>query len=276
MSDITVNQKVKNDWLDVIRDNIDKLPTYSWATVPSKLDVGETISPTDLMTYPYVFKASSLPVSLTNLTVTSGVASFTSVNHDLVPGELITIIGAVPSQLNVEWTVGSTPDLNTVEFNVLDLPDLVATGTITFTRNKVSKGVVEPVWPSLEGSTVVDNKVIWTNLGGRKGKIRIYSGKRPQVGQLITDQVLLAELFFSYPSAAAAESSTLTFSPIDPDTNANATGTATWARILDVSDNNIYDCSVTTLDKDGDIKLASTNIVSGGTVSISNAILTIQ
>jgi hypothetical protein len=73
------------------------------------------------------------------------------------------------------------------------------------------------------------------------GKVNIYSGTRPAVGgDAITTQVLLATLVFSKPCGTVANG-TLTFSAINQDAGADATGTAAWGRILDGSNNFVAD-----------------------------------
>lgn len=272
MSNITVNQEVIDGWLDVISDKIDEKPALTWTSSPSKVTVGGTILPTDSGAEPYVFRSASTPASVVSLVVVSGLVSMESTAHDLLAGEIITLSGAVPSQLNdSSWTISNVVDANNVEFNVVDISDTTATGTISFTRNIASKGGVEPVWPNSIGDTVASGKVTWTNLGPITGKIRIYSGTRPANGVNITNQTQLAELYFSDPSAPGASASVLTFSAITSDSSADATGVATWARALNCSDTPIFDANVSDLNGTGDIKLSSTSIIATGVVSISSA-----
>lgn len=272
MSNITVNQEVINGWLDVISDKIDAKPALTWTTSPARVTVGGTILPTDSGANPYVFGSSSVSTSVVSLVIASGLASMEVTAHDLLVGEIITLSGAVPSQLNdSSWTISNVVDANNVEFNVVDISDTTATGTISFKRNIAAKGGAEPVWPVAIGDTVNSGKVTWTNLGPIKGKIRIYSGNRPANGVSITNQTQLAELYFSDPSAPAAVDSVLTFSAITSDSSADATGVATWARILDCSDSPIFDGDVSNLTGTGDIKLSNTSITAAGVVAITSA-----
>lgn len=65
------------------------------------------------------------------------------------------------------------------------------------------------------------------------GYLRIYDGAQPaNANTAVGAQVLLAELRFANPSAPAAVAGVLTFSPLTPDTAANAAGNATWYRRL--------------------------------------------
>lgn len=106
--------------------------------------------------------------------------------------------------------------------------------------------------------------------GSGAGLLRIYNGSRPATGGAAT--TLLAQLTFSDPSASAAASGILTFSAITSDSSADATGTATWARILDSDLNIIMDCSVGT--SGADINLNTTSITLGALVSVTSAIIT--
>ena len=108
--------------------------------------------------------------------------------------------------------------------------------------------------------------------GAGPGKIRIYDGSRPATGGTAT--TLLAELTLTDPCAPAASGGVLTFSTITQDASADATGTATWARIVDSTNAFVLDCSVSATGGGGDIQLNSTSITAGGTVSITSATIT--
>src|SRR5678816_2508852 len=101
-----------------------------------------------------------------------------------------------------------------------------------------------------------------TTFAGTSAKLRIYSGSRPATGGTAT--TLLAELTCSASAfAAAASSGVLTLNAVTADSSADATGTATWFRIVK------SDGTVTATGGGGDLELDSTSIVTGGTVSIS-------
>jgi hypothetical protein len=106
--------------------------------------------------------------------------------------------------------------------------------------------------------------------GSGPGKLRIYDGSRPATGGSAT--TLLAELTLSDPSAGAAAGGVLTLNAITPDASANATGTATWARIVDSDGNFVTDMSVGTAG--ADVNLNTTSIVAGAAVSVTSAVLT--
>lgn len=105
---------------------------------------------------------------------------------------------------------------------------------------------------------------------GAAGLLRIYDGSRPATGGAAT--TLLAELTFSDPSAAGAASGVLTFSAITADASANATGTATWARIVTSAAAFVADMSVGT--SGADINFNSVAFVIGGNVAVTSLVWT--
>lgn len=106
--------------------------------------------------------------------------------------------------------------------------------------------------------------------GAGPGLLRIYNGTRPATGGAAT--TLLAELTLSDPSAGAASGGVLTLSAITADSSANATGTATWARIVDSAGNFVMDLSVGT--SGADLNLNSVEIQAGAQVSVTSATIT--
>lgn len=109
--------------------------------------------------------------------------------------------------------------------------------------------------------------------GSGAGKLRIYNGTQPNNPDVaITSQTLLAELTFSDPAFGNAADGTpgglATAGTITADSSANATGTASWFRIVDSDDNAIIDGTVGT--GDTDLVLDSVSITSGQTVSVSS------
>ena len=110
-----------------------------------------------------------------------------------------------------------------------------------------------------------------TTRAGASALLRIYSGTRPATGGTAT--TLLAELTCNATFAPGASSGVLTLNAITQDSSANATGTATWFRIVQ------SDGSTHVLDGDvgtsgSDLNLTTTSIVSGQPVSISSATIT--
>ena len=78
------------------------------------------------------------------------------------------------------------------------------------------------------------------------GHVRIYSGTQPAGPDIaITDQVLLADLALPTP-AGTLSGNVITFGAISDDSSANASGTATWGRIVSSTDTALLDFAVGT------------------------------
>lgn len=101
------------------------------------------------------------------------------------------------------------------------------------------------------------------------GFLRIYDGTQPtNGGDAIVAQVLLAELTMNSDSFPAASANVLTANAITQDSSANATGTATWFRLVKTDGTTVLmDGSVGT--SGADLNLNSVSIVAGGPVSCS-------
>lgn len=106
--------------------------------------------------------------------------------------------------------------------------------------------------------------------GAGAGLLRVYDGSRPATGGTAT--TLLAELTFTDPCAPSAASGVLTFSTITADSSANASGTATWCRMVDSTGAFVADGSVGT--SGADYNLSTVTITSGVAVSCTSATLT--
>lgn len=106
--------------------------------------------------------------------------------------------------------------------------------------------------------------------GPGAGIIRVYNGARPATGGAVT--TLLAELTCTDPSAPAASAGVLTLSAINSDPTANATGTATWARVVDSTGTFVLDMSVGT--SGADLNLNTVDVVAGVAVEITSAVIT--
>lgn len=108
------------------------------------------------------------------------------------------------------------------------------------------------------------------NGGAGAALLRIYDGTRPATGGTAT--TLLAELTFSDPAFGAAGSGIITASSITQDSSANATGTATWFRVVDSSATFVMDGNVST--SGSDLNMTTTAIVSTQPVSCSSFVIT--
>lgn len=105
---------------------------------------------------------------------------------------------------------------------------------------------------------------------GNAGLLRIYDGTRPATGGTAT--TLLAELTLGSPFAAGAASGVLTANSITADSSANATGTATWARIVTSGGTFVMDLGVGTSGQE--VTVPTTSIVAGATVSCTSLVIT--
>lgn len=106
--------------------------------------------------------------------------------------------------------------------------------------------------------------------GAGAGLLRVYDGTRPATGGSAT--TLLAELTFTDPCAASITGGVLTFDSITADSSANATGTATWCRMVDSTGTFCADGNVGTFD--ADFILNTDSITAGQQVSCTSATIT--
>lgn len=113
------------------------------------------------------------------------------------------------------------------------------------------------------------------NAGSGAAIIRIYDGTKPAgPDTAITSQVLLGSLTCADP-AGSVSGRVLTFGSITNDSEANASGTASWARILDSDLNAVIDVSVGLSGSGADLIMNTTTFVSGaGPISITSLTVT--
>jgi hypothetical protein len=114
--------------------------------------------------------------------------------------------------------------------------------------------------------TEILNKI---DAGSGAGKVKFYDGTRPATNGAATN--LLGTVTCSDPCGTVSNG-VLTFSAFTDDSSADATGTATWARITDSADTFVCDASVGT--SGADINLNSTSITVGGIIRITSGTLT--
>lgn len=111
-----------------------------------------------------------------------------------------------------------------------------------------------------------------TTFAGNAGLLRIYDGARPATGGTAT--TLLAELTCNATFAAAASGGVLTLNAITSDSAANATGTATWFRLVKSDGTtHVMDGNVGT--SGSDLNLNTAAIVTGAAVAITSFTVTI-
>jgi hypothetical protein len=109
--------------------------------------------------------------------------------------------------------------------------------------------------------------------GAAGGTINIYNGTQPATGETaLSGNTLLATLTFSGTSAPNAAAGVLTFNAITEDSSADATGTATFARLRDSNGVDVIDMDVGT--SGASINLNTVSIVAAGAVRMTSGTLT--
>ena len=110
---------------------------------------------------------------------------------------------------------------------------------------------------------------------GNGALLRLYTGTRPETtGGAITSQVLLGTLTCGSPLAPGASGGVITFNPIAPDSSADASGTASWARLVKSDGVSfVADFTVTVTGGGGDITMNSTTISAGQLIEAVSATL---
>lgn len=109
--------------------------------------------------------------------------------------------------------------------------------------------------------------------GAGPATLKIYSGTQPvNADTALSGNTLLGTLTFSNPSGDVA-SGVLTFDVITEDSEADADGTASFARIEDSDGNAIFDGDVGT--SGAMINFNRTDFVTGGPIRISSFTMTI-
>lgn len=127
----------------------------------------------------------------------------------------------------------------------------------------------DPKLTNAAASAAADAVVDLVDAGAGAGKIRIYSGTPPATADTaLSGNTLLAELAMSDPAFGPASNGVATASAISNDTAADATGTATFFRVLDSNNVVIFQGTVDTAS--ADLVVNTTSFVAGAIVSISS------
>lgn len=113
-----------------------------------------------------------------------------------------------------------------------------------------------------------------TTFAAGSALLRIYSGTRPATADTaLSGNTLLAQLTCNATFAPASSAGVLTLNAITQDASADATGTATFARLVKSDGTTVVlDCSVGT--SGADINLNTTSIVAAGPVSVTSLVYT--
>jgi hypothetical protein len=117
-------------------------------------------------------------------------------------------------------------------------------------------------------------KGLWDDQAGPCA-LEFYDGSMPAgPATAVGAQVKLGTLTCSDPLGSEAAGA-LTFGAITQDNAADATGTATWARLKDGAGNARADFDVTNTLGNGVVKLNTTSIVQGGPILVTSFVVTI-
>ncbi|GAB4128238.1 MAG: hypothetical protein Kow00104_13670 [Rhodothalassiaceae bacterium] len=113
--------------------------------------------------------------------------------------------------------------------------------------------------------------------GGGPAHIAIYSGPIPAgPAATPTGAVLLAELVMAMPAFGAPDANALiSANPILADSTADATGTASFFRILDGAGIVLFQGDVSLAGNGGDLELPTLSIAAGITVAIDSLTLSV-
>lgn len=107
--------------------------------------------------------------------------------------------------------------------------------------------------------------------GPQPARLRIYGGERPPSPDDVPSSEMLVEIRLTKPAGTIAEG-LLTLTQ-EEDGLIGATGTATWARLVNGDELTALDLDCSGTDGDGDVKLASTTLYLGGDARMVSAIL---
>ena len=110
-----------------------------------------------------------------------------------------------------------------------------------------------------------------TTIAGNAALLRIYDGSQPATGGTAT--TLLAELTCGTPFAPGSAAGVLTLNSITQDSSANASGTATWFRIVK-SDGTTHVMDGTVGTSGADLNLVTTTIVATQPVQVTSFTIT--
>lgn len=111
--------------------------------------------------------------------------------------------------------------------------------------------------------------------GAAGGTIKIYNGTMPaDADTAVGTRVLLGTLTFSTECGTVSAKS-LTMASITQDSSADATGTATWARIADSDGATVMDIDCSVTGGTGALQLNTTNIVQNGPILVTSFVVSV-
>lgn len=128
---------------------------------------------------------------------------------------------------------------------------------------------LDPKITNAAASAAADAVVDLCDAGAGAATLRIYDGTAPATADTaLSGNTLLAQLTMSDPAFGAASNGVATASAITQDASADATGTASFFRILDSNAVVILQGTVGT--SGFDLNLNTVSIVAGATVSVTS------
>jgi hypothetical protein len=119
-----------------------------------------------------------------------------------------------------------------------------------------------------------DQAAAISTLVGTSAKLAIYSGSQPASVATAASGTKLAELTCNSGAFGDAATGALTLRAITSAT-ISSTGTAGYFRISTSGGTAVIDGAVTATGGGGELELSSTSLVSGASISISSAVITI-
>jgi len=131
---------------------------------------------------------------------------------------------------------------------------------------------LNPKYTNLAVNTKVDALAALLNSGFCDIYDSTGAGQPATADTAITTQIKLARLTFGNPAFAAGVAGVATANAITQDAAADATGTATWCRMLKSDGTAVQDGSVGT--SGCNLNLTTTSIVQNAAVSVSSLTLT--
>lgn len=114
--------------------------------------------------------------------------------------------------------------------------------------------------------------------GSGPATIKIYTGTQPTLPtDAVTTQTCLGTLTFSDPCGTVGGTYPGEFhaSAITADSSADATGTASWARIADSTGATVMDINISVTGGGGALQMNTTNVVLGGPITVTSFVLTL-
>ena len=128
---------------------------------------------------------------------------------------------------------------------------------------------LDPKITNAAASAAADAVVDLCDAGAGAATLRIYDGTPPATADTaLSGNNLLAQLTMSDPAFGAASNGVATASAITQDSSADATGTASFFRILDSNGTVVIQGTVGTATSD--LVLNTVSIVAGATVSVTS------